>query len=264
MKYRTTFGSSRSCRQLASFVLLLVAMSVGEVVEAFPPIVAKCHPAASTTTKLKVSELHVPGYIESKIPFILKEQDLVLQPSQNVGASAVVQRRSLAVQSYSPEDYESLIPFKEGYLLHRTKNQVFSSHECQQIIAEAEQVASEIEWTRNRHGHFPTTDLPLVELPQTLKFLRLALEERLYPLLRSQFGTYLPNPNKLRVADGFVVKYDALGGQTDLKPHRDGSVLSFNIALNPGKSWKLRCQGGMSLTSSFSISLPLGIFSHGV
>ena len=53
--------------------------------------------------------------------------------------------------------------------------------------------------------------------------------------MRSQFDTFLPPgeaPFKLRVADGFIVKYDAEGGQAELKPHRDGSVFSFNIALN--------------------------------
>jgi len=30
-----------------------------------------------------------------------------------------------------------------------------------------------------------------------------------------------------------VVKYDAAAGQRELKPHRDGSVFSFNLALNP-------------------------------
>jgi hypothetical protein len=33
--------------------------------------------------------------------------------------------------------------------------------------------------------------------------------------------------------DAFVVKYDAAEGQRELKPHRDGSVFSFNLALNP-------------------------------
>lgn len=34
-----------------------------------------------------------------------------------------------------------------------------------------------------------------------------------------------------------MYRYDADGGQTDLKPHRDGSVVSFNIALNPSTEY---------------------------
>lgn len=33
-------------------------------------------------------------------------------------------------------------------------------------------------------------------------------------------------------------RYDADGGQTELKPHRDGSVVSFNIALNPSDEFE--------------------------
>jgi len=144
----------------------------------------------------------------------------------------------LYTQSYSSSNYDSTIRHQDGFLLHKTNIGVFRPEECQRIVQEAEQVASQIEWTRNRHGNYPTTDLPIVELPGTLEFLRVALVERIYPLLTSQFGTFLPDASKLRVADGFVVKYDAEGGQTELKPHRDGSVLSFNIALNPSNEYE--------------------------
>ncbi len=55
-----------------------------------------------------------------------------------------------------------------------------------------------------------------MELPNTLQFLRRALYERIYPLMRHQFRHFLPDGRKLRVADGFVVKYDAEGGQKEL------------------------------------------------
>jgi hypothetical protein len=193
--------------------------------QVFGPLSLWVRPSSS----LRVSELHVPGYVESKLPFILTDEDL-----EQVSADGRrTKLHSIQERTYSPHDFESMIPHGGGFLLHRTRNAIFSSHECKRIMEEAERVALEIEWTTNRHGNYPTTDLPLVELPQTLKFLKLALVERIYPLLRSQFGVYLPDPNRLRLADGFVVKYDAEKGQRELKPHRDGSVLSFNIALNP-------------------------------
>jgi hypothetical protein len=233
MRKRSKLGLSRRIGRFANLVLILFLIITGNDVNAFLPVQRG---PGDTTTKLKVSELHVPGYKESKMPFKLNGEDIAinLPGSGHGGGSAMLQRR-LAVHRYAPDDYESFIQFQNGYLVHRTKDHVFSSEECQEIIAEAEKVASQIEWTRNRHGSFPTTDLPLVELPNTLEFIRLALEERLYPLLRAQFGQYLPDPKKLRVVDGFVVKYDAMGGQSELKPHRDGSVLSFNVALNPCK-----------------------------
>ena len=175
----------------------------------------------TSTIILNVSELHVPGYAKTKLPFILTP------PSSD---STIYQERI-----YRPNiDYTSLIPYEDGHLIHTTTNPIFTMEECQSIITEAEEKAHYMGWTTTRHGNYPTTDIPIVELPTTLHFLRIALLERIYPLLRTQFGNYLPDKGKaLRVADGFIVKYDAHGGQTELKPHRDGSILSFNIALNP-------------------------------
>jgi predicted 2-oxoglutarate/Fe(II)-dependent dioxygenase YbiX len=79
---------------------------------------------------------------------------------------------------------------------------------------------------------------PIIELPNALHFFKHALLQRIYPNLRNQFGFLLPEPQNLRVADGFIVKYDANQGQRELKPHRDGSVLSFNIALNPSNQYE--------------------------
>jgi hypothetical protein len=184
-------------------------------------------------TALFVSELHVQGYAETKLPFILKDEHL---EQENPDGTITLQK--LEEKTYTADDWESIISYQDGHLCHKTKGPVFTQEECQRIVTEAERVASETAWTTNRHGNFPTTDLPLVKLPETLSFLRIVLEERIYPLLRSQFGCYLPDPKRLRVADGFVVKYDAACGQKELKPHRDGSVLSFNIALNPASDFE--------------------------
>jgi len=192
--------------------------------------------AIPTTTRLFVSELHVPGYAETKLPFIWTGDDDYV-----AGSGTAIAPPQILERQYTPNDYVSVIPYPENsnnYLIHKTTVPVFTAEECRQIVGEAEAVASQIEWTKNRHGNFPTTDLPIVELPRTLQFLKVALVERIYPLLRHQFGEYLPDPGKLRVADGFVVKYDAAGGQKELKPHRDGSVLSFNIALNPAADFE--------------------------
>lgn len=194
-----------------------IAVSVAPWSQAFVTPTANARSRRSFSPSRRfVSELHVPGYSETKLPFILQDPPANLYP-----------------QSYTSSDYESSIPHQDGHLLHETNVGVFSAQECQAIVREAEAVAAQRDWTRNRHGNFPTTDLPLVELPRTLHFLRHALVERIYPLLAAQFDDFLPDATKLRVADGFIVKYDAQGGQTELKPHRDGSVLSFNIALNP-------------------------------
>ena len=220
----------------------------------YPPI------RQSRTTALHVSELHVPGYAQTKLPFI--------HPDDNRGRGDIYGSISTTTstifheRTYQPNiDYTSLVPYQNGHLIHRTTTPIFSPQECQLIIDEAEAKANEMGWTTTRHGNYPTTDLPIVELPTTLEFLKVALVERIYPLLRQQFGEFLPDGgNNLRVADGFIVKYDAEGGQTELKPHRDGSVLSFNIALNPmsefdgGGTWFASLDGPVKIDQGEIVS----------
>jgi hypothetical protein len=213
----------------------------------------------SRTTALNVSELHVPGYAHTKLPFIHPDDN---RGSGGIHGTITTTSTIFNVRKYQPDiDYTSLVPHQNGHLIHRTITPIFSPQECQSIIDEAEAKANEMGWTTTRHGNYPTTDLPIVELPTTLEFLKVALVERIYPLLRQQFGEFLPDGgNNLRVADGFIVKYDAEGGQTELKPHRDGSVLSFNIALNPmsefdgGGTWFASLDGPVKIDQGEIVS----------
>lgn len=103
-----------------------------------------------------VSEIHIPGYKESKLPFILTENDLI-----NSGGNTLTKLEEV---SYTPDDWESLIPYQSGHLVHKTITQIFTSFECQSIVQEAERVATDMGWTTNRHGNYPTTDIPIVEV----------------------------------------------------------------------------------------------------
>jgi len=88
------------------------------------------------------------------------------------------------------------------------------------------------------------------EQPTTRRRLAVPLEA---------FGFALPDERAredaelaFRVSDAFVVKYNASSGQRELKPHRDGSVFSFNIALNDlseyeGGGTSFRALGGDEL-----------------
>ena len=140
-------------------------------------------------------------------------------------------------------------------LIHTTSSPLFTAEECNAIIEEAEQWASRAGgWTSTRHFNHPTIDIPLTELPRTRQFLNSdGLPLRIYPMLGYAFANALPNWRALRVADAFIVKYDAAGGQTHLKPHRDGSVLSFNIALNSRTEY----EGGGTWFAGLGQALPI-------
>jgi len=150
----------------------------------------------------------------------------------------------------------SHVPHPDGdCLIHTTTEPLLSAAECAAIVAESEEwAAREGGWTSRRHFNHPTIDIPLSELPATRWFLNTdALPKRIYPMLGAAFEESLPNWRALRVADAFIVKYDAAGGQTHLKPHRDGSVVSFNIALNE------RCEyeGGGTWFDGLGEALPI-------
>jgi hypothetical protein len=140
-------------------------------------------------------------------------------------------------------------------LVHTTAEPLLSAQECEYIIGEAEEWAARAGgWTSKRHFNHPTTDIPLAELPLTRWFLNSdALPNRIYPLLGHAFESSLPNWRALRVADAFIVKYNASGGQTFLSKHRDGSVLSFNVALNARSEY----EGGGTWFEGLGRSLPI-------
>ena len=99
------------------------------------PIHFRSH--SKTNTSLSVSELHIPGYRESKKQFILTDNDLICGYE---GGAPVLTR--IEQWSFSDADYSSLIPYQNGYLLHKTNRPLFSPEECQYMIDEAEDVRS--------------------------------------------------------------------------------------------------------------------------
>jgi hypothetical protein len=86
-------------------------------------------------------------------------------------------------------------------------------------------------WTTSRHYSVPTTDIPLLSLPELLPHFNDALATLLLPALSATYPTAAPSASRLRVLDCFLVRYDA-AKQASLPTHTDQSLLSFTIALN--------------------------------
>ena len=64
--------------------------------------------------------------------------------------------------------------------------------------------------------------------PELLDICNQALESSLLPTMAKIFGFHI---SELGIEDMFVAKYD-MKGQKELREHRDGSELSFVLALN--------------------------------
>lgn len=101
--------------------------------------------------------------------------------------------------------------------------------QCARVIEDAERYAGEHGgWTTKRHIAYPTTDLPVNDVPELKQWLMPIVHERLNPLVASCYGL---DPSTIGFRDLFIARY-ASKGQRLLRPHRDGSTISFNVLLN--------------------------------
>ena len=105
-----------------------------------------------------------------------------------------------------------------------------SAADCAFIIAAAETAAAVTGWSTGRHRHYPTNDLELSAVPPIRDFLLPKLCQTVLPTMAALFK--LGGPERLRIREIFVVKYEAVGRLASLAAHRDSDVLSFNVLLN--------------------------------
>lgn len=197
---------------MTSWLLLMVAFTVHHFGGAEAVVVVRSVPRM-------ISERVIPQYMETAKFF---ESSVTPTRIRDVDQPVVEYARC-----------PNLSGDRVGHLISHSSQPLFSREETDAVIEECEARAREMGWTTSRHANYPTTDVPLAELPKTLDwFKNKALPLTIYPFLSQCFDFALPDSAHLRVVDAFVVKYNATGGQTLLKPHRDGSVVSFNIALN--------------------------------
>ena len=155
-----------------------------------------------------ISERQIPAYVET---MKLYESETGVETKGPCGSACI-----------------KMVEHDGSHLISHSQEPLFSKDETQAIIDEAEERAARMGgWTTKRHANYATTDVPVQELPRTHTWFReKALPEVLYPFLATSYQDLLPSTEPLRVVDAFVVKYNATAGQSFLKPHRDGSVVS--------------------------------------
>ena len=100
---------------------------------------------------------------------------------------------------------------------------------CAAAAAKAAGGAPGSGWTTSRHGVYnSTTDIPVGLSAALLALVNQAAKEVLFPAMARAFGFLT---SELWMQDCFVARYD-MAGQRSLRPHLDGSDLSFVCALN--------------------------------
>ena len=111
-----------------------------------------------------------------------------------------------------------------------------SENVCNIIVSSANKVGEEKGWTTKRHDNYPTTDLPLSALPNSVQSIVLC---RVIEILDKAKVLYcLPDTCSMNVKDIFVVKY-APSQQSILGMHCDGHILTFQITLSLWKTMKV-------------------------
>ena len=131
-----------------------------------------------------------------------------------------------------PENYTSELHVKEN---------IIDSQICHELIDAFENQSKLTGWLKTRHRHYPTTDIDVYNMNQTITvheksknivvWINSTVETVLFPLLAS---IYHLKVSDLYMQDLFAVKYDAEtnGAQRGLIEHADSSHLSFNVALS--------------------------------
>eukprot|EP00633_Aureoumbra_lagunensis_P011281 CAMPEP_0197329476 /NCGR_PEP_ID=MMETSP0892-20130614/5851_1 /TAXON_ID=44058 ORGANISM="Aureoumbra lagunensis, Strain CCMP1510" /NCGR_SAMPLE_ID=MMETSP0892 /ASSEMBLY_ACC=CAM_ASM_000538 /LENGTH=345 /DNA_ID=CAMNT_0042826129 /DNA_START=148 /DNA_END=1182 /DNA_ORIENTATION=+ len=108
---------------------------------------------------------------------------------------------------------------------------VLSPIEAKSLIAKSESYAlKDGGWTKHRHRHYPTTDLPVSAL-EDHEDIEQWIQNQIFPRLATWYRIH--DSAWLVLRDLFIVKYSS-NGQRGLAKHRDGCELSFGIALTDG------------------------------
>lgn len=110
-------------------------------------------------------------------------------------------------------------PLSKHYLIPS----FISQDRCNDIIEKANSYGK---WTSNRHKNYPTTDIPVDNIPGLNVDEEL---EKIKDICKCKYS--LEADAIIKPYDIFVVKYDA-NGQNKLDLHRDSSALSFVLLLS--------------------------------
>ncbi len=105
---------------------------------------------------------------------------------------------------------------------------ILTKDECDIIVKEGEEYANANKWTTDRHDSYPTTDNEITKQWYSYNKIVYSIHNKIIPEIVKLFKV---NPEIIGINEIFISKYSD-GGQTYLKPHRDGSEFSFIISLN--------------------------------
>ena len=127
-----------------------------------------------------------------------------------------------------------------------TLKKLWGEDVCKYVLDKVIKFGDANGWTTKRHRNYATTDFPSHSVGYELdEYVRKLLHQTLYPLIIQKYALnerLVADAQKgefveMGIRDLFFVKYDMLK-QRELKLHRDGSLVSFNILLNDSSEFE--------------------------
>lgn len=155
------------------------------------------------------------------------EDELPDEPttSKNVWNSLVLQLNRQIIPS----------PFTTNDLARVSQTPILTDEECSEIINECESHYWGWGSSHERYGtpaHKVGHMIKLEDLSRTYSLVNFELLPRLFPGIANAFPLLETLPENLRLGGCRVVKYDASEGRVELGLHRDGLLVTANIAPN--------------------------------
>ena len=133
-----------------------------------------------------------------------------------------------------PAEINTVFPSPSSTQVHRLD--VASPAECDRMVALTEAFfRGGGELTKDRHSAFPTTDIPVGDVPLLGPLCQRLLQSSISPKICEVYDL---EPGSLLAHDLFIVFYSAeKGGQRSLALHPDESHYSFNLLLTPSSDF---------------------------
>lgn len=126
-------------------------------------------------------------------------------------------------------------PFTSKDLARVSLSPILSDSECEEIISECENHYWGWGTSNERYGtpkERVGSMIKLEDLSRTYSLVNFELLPRLFPAIIDAFPSINSAPENLRLGTCRVVKYNADEGRVELGMHRDGLLITANIALN--------------------------------
>ncbi len=131
-----------------------------------------------------------------------------------------------------------------------------SQERITELIRLTEIHVAEHGWLTKRHSVHPTTDFSLLDAPKVMAVAEPIMASVVLPTLYKLYFNGDEEQVKLAINDLFYVRYDGdtANAQKELEAHRDGSLLSFSIALTSPEKF---VGGGTRFVGSNKVVRPI-------